>query len=155
MADPLRRMWILDRTLRSIAIGYASGAYPVQMLVFVGSPWADSTAPLRAERGFVAWPPSGYTPAQALPDVWSFTATGADFASAFVTVTARGEQMPVTALTVHERGAAGGVSWRPPPHVTPPNTETVVCYEVTIDGVAVRGSGDTRYEYAVCVTHTT
>ena len=123
----------------------------------------------REVRGFVAWPPPGYVPAEAVWGRWSFSRqrietevtrvgnttytrwflSGPDFSSASVAVS--DDSGPVPTEIIHRDGALvwamdGDTGSAPSPEPAHDH-----CYTVTISGVRVGGAVQAPYEYAVCV----
>ena len=108
---------------------------------------------VREQRGFVAWPPSGYVPAAQLWGRWSFSLPGADFSAADVAM--RDDEGPLTAEIIDRAtptgepalvwAAYGDADSQPLPL---PDGDR--CFVVTITGVAAHGEPQDPYEYAVC-----
>ncbi len=117
---------------------------------------------VREERGFVAWPPAGFVPAETAWGRWSFSLPGADFSAATVSVT---DSLGAVQVTVLDRiqaenpdsliapepsivWAVGGDTNSTP---LPAPTNGDECYEVTIGGVTVGGVTQPVFGYRTCV----
>lgn len=117
---------------------------------------------MREQRGFVAWPPSGYVPPEAVWGRWSFSLAGANFSRA--TVVMSDDDGPVQAEVIHRSPAPSPNSQSAPETaivwVVAGDTDSDRmaapdgfdhCYTVTISGVTVRGAAQDPYEYSTCV----
>ncbi len=145
------RRWILYPQTTSFGTGDVdrTGSFPS------GYPWANALqviqqstfgSPRPATReAFVAWPPPGYVPYQAVYPRWSFSYDGAGFSGATVTMTQGGTSIPV-AMEPQAQGygentlvwvAAGldansfASAW------SQPSSDTTI--RVTVNGVTVSG----------------
>ncbi len=129
--------------------------------VFDANIWG-TRPPVRQPEGFVAWPPSGYVPPQAVWGRWTFSLGGADFTNATVTVANGAGPVPITVLArrqsssplgriapeptiVWSIGADNGSALLPTP------TSGDECYDVTVSGVAVAGVAQPAFSYSTCV----
>lgn len=128
------------------------------LYVFDSHLW-DTRPTVREARDFVAWPPSGYVPAETVWGRWSFSLARADFSAASISIV--GPDGPV-AVNVLERIQSGGliapeasIVWavdgdtNSAQHATPTNGDE--CYDVTISGVTVQGVAEAPYSYSTCV----
>lgn len=161
------RRALLYPQLREIGTGDvetsdANGTWAANSLhVFDDNLWGERPA-VREPRGFVAWPPSGYVPPEAVWGRWSFSLSEADFSSATVSVV--GEDGPVT-VSVLDRIQAEEPGSRIAPEAAivwsvrgdtdstalPAPTDGDECYTVTIAGVKVQGTVRPDYRYTTCV----
>ena len=121
--------------------------------------------PMREERGFVAWPPSGYVPADLVWGRWSFSLPQADFSAASVTVTddAGPLQVEVTTrdesrpgyFTFPESAIVWEIAGYEDSSQLPAPSYGDHCYTVEVSGVRLdslsHGGAVATYEYAVCV----
>ncbi|MEZ5399497.1 MAG: BACON domain-containing carbohydrate-binding protein [Bryobacteraceae bacterium] len=150
------RRWILYPQSQSMSTGdvdATGGAYPANALWVVPA----VSLPRPATRDpFVAWPPKGFVPYQTVYPRWSFSLTGADFASAAVSMF-RGAS-PVPANIEHRGGPYGestlvwaannlnptdyAVNWP-----KPQGEETI---HVTISNVVVNGTPQS-FDYDVVI----
>ncbi len=123
----------------------------------------DSPPDIRQSRGFVAWPPPGYVPAETVGGRWSFSVSGADFSGASVSVT--NDRGPVTVEILSRDSSFAGSRSVPDSsmvwEVTGDADSTPVagprqgdlCLTVAVTGVRVEGRVQTPYEYATCIIH--
>ena len=154
------RRWILHPQTLQMGTGNARKAgrsanalWPRDANTFSARP------PVREQRGFVAWPPSGYVPPQAAWGRWSFSLAGADFLGASVTMS--DDAGPVQTEVVHR---SAGHSGRVPedstvwavagdtdsdPMRVPSDADH--CYTVKITGVRANGATLHPYEYSTCL----
>ena len=149
------RRWILYARLTVIGTGdIPPGANRAANALYVfGQPRAD-TRQVREERGFVAWPPPGYVPAEVAWGRWSFVLPNADFSGATVDVS--DESGPVAAQIIdRDRFIETGIVWAMgggwDSGLLPNPSAGDHCYAVKISGVVVNGSVEAPFEYAVCV----
>jgi uncharacterized protein YkwD len=129
--------------------------------VFDDNLW-NARPQVREARGFVAWPPAGYVPAETAWGRWSFSLPGGDFRAATVRVT---DSLGAVQTTVLDRIQADipnsliapepSIVWaigddtNSMPLPAPSNGDE--CYEVTIGGVAVDGVVQPDFTYRTCV----
>ena len=155
------RRWILYPQLLEIGTGDAlhagdSYTYGNVLHVFDDNLWA-ARPEVRERRGFVAWPPSGYVPAQTVWGRWSFSLQHAEFSSATVAVADDSGPVQVEIVTRDSDGSApeNAIVWAvggdTNSAVLPEPDDGDHCYLVTIEGVRVGRSVEPPYEYAVCV----
>ena len=110
---------------------------------------------VREERGFVAWPPPVYVPAQTVWGRWSFSLADADFSNATVTMADDSGAVQVELLDRDSDIGEPAIVWA----VAGDTNSTLLsaptggdhCYAVTVGGVTVGGAAQTPYEYATCV----
>lgn len=129
--------------------------------VFDDNLWA-SRPDVREDRGFVAWPPSGYVPPETVWGRWSFSLAGGDFANATVSVRDSLGEIAVDVLArIQPSNPASRIV--PEPSIvwavggdtnstllpTPDNGDE--CYDVTIGGVRVGGVVQSDFTYRTCV----
>ncbi|MEQ8842166.1 MAG: S-layer homology domain-containing protein [Acidimicrobiales bacterium] len=117
---------------------------------------------VREDRGFVAWPPSGYVPPETVWGRWSFSLAGADFSAASVSVS---DSLGTVAVDVLRRiqPTVPGSTIAPEPSIVwavggdtdstqlPAPTGGDECYTVTIGGVKISGTTQDDYSYRTCV----
>ena len=159
------RRWILYPQLRETGTGdipipfdYFDSPWMANALHVHDNVWGARPA-VREPRGFVAWPPSGYVPAETVWGRWSFSLSGANFRVATVTVADEHGPVPVEVLvrSVRSGGQAPepAIVWavygRSDSSQFPEPTDGDSCYTVTISNVIVAGSVQTPYEYATCL----
>ena len=162
------RRWILYPQSRRMGTGDARD--PDSMYRYANALWPrddhiwDSRPPVREERGFVAWPPSGYVPSDVTWGRWSFSLNNADFSAASVTMADDSGSVRVE-IIARDSAPAGGHRSAPEPTIVwavagdtdsrplPAPSGGDHCYTVTITGVRIADSLDSQdpYEYAVCV----
>ena len=93
------RRWILYPQLREVGTGDMPQGRRTNALHVQEDQTRTSRPTVREERGFVAWPPSGYTPARTVWGRWSFALPAGDFSAATVTVTNDDGPVQVQILT--------------------------------------------------------
>ena len=134
----------------------------------------DLVPDVREERGFVAWPPSGFVPPETVWGRWSFARqqittkvtqegniiytrrflSGPDFSEAVVSVS--DDDGPVEARIIHRDDLlVWAVHGDTDSARLPEPSDGDHCYTVKISGVQLDGTTQTPYEYAVCVIDTT
>jgi hypothetical protein len=99
---------------------------------------------------WVGWPPPGYVPYQIVYPAWSFSAPGAGYDAASVTVTNNGEAVPLTATKLQNGYGDNTIGWEFTGGLTsvgPGMSDTT--YEVTISNVT--GLRQTSYTYSVTI----
>ena len=110
---------------------------------------------VREERGFVAWPPPGYVPAQTAWGRWSFSLAGADFSDATVAVVDGSGAVQVEVIDRSSNIAEPSIVWAVAgdtnSHLLAAPADGDHCYAVTVAGVTINGAVQTPYEYASCV----
>ena len=121
----------------------------------VGGDSLGARPSVREERGFVAWPPTGYVPANVVWGRWSFSLADADFSSASVEVSDDAGAVAVEILDRVETIAEPGIVWAVADdsysRLLSAPTDGDRCYSVTVSGVVLAGETQPRYEYPVCV----
>ncbi len=128
------------------------------LYVFDSNLW-NTRPDVREERDFVAWPPSGYVPAEAVWGRWSFSLARADFSAASVSVV--GPDGPVQ-VEILERIQSGGLiapeaaivfavdgDTNSSVFTTPSDGDE--CYAVSISGVTLASSPMDTFEYTTCL----
>lgn len=93
---------------------------------------------------YVAWPPRGYIPYQAVPARWSFSLPGVNFSSTTITMTRGGTNITLTKLPISDGYGENTVVWEPQISLSNPGADTT--YDVTISG-----AGGQTYNYQVIV----
>ena len=110
---------------------------------------------VREERGFVAWPPSGYVPAGVVWGRWSFSLPEADFSNASVAVADDSGAVAVEILDRDSRVGEPAIVWAvagdTDSRLLPAPADGDHCYTVTVSGARVGGEIPTPFEYPVCV----
>ena len=116
---------------------------------------------VREPRSFVAWPPSGYVPPEAVWGRWSFSLGGADFSGASITMS--DDEGPVPTEVIHRSTASGSTRRAPENAIVwavagDTNSDPLRapsgpdhCYTVNIAGVRIAGVAPPPYEYTTCV----
>ena len=146
------RRWIIYPRTQQMGTGDFSAANALWVLD--DNRVRGDRPPVREERGFVAWPPSGHVPWHAVWGRWSFSLEGADFSAAAVSMS--DDSGPVEAAVIARNGASGepAIVW-----ATARYTESTLlpqpvgsdrCYTVAVSGVKIDGAVQDPYEYAVC-----
>ena len=148
------RNWILYPQLREVGTGNVPQGRRANAL-HVQDDHTRSTRPgVREERGFVAWPPAGYTPARTVWGRWSFTLPAGDFSAATVEVTTDDGPVQVQILTragFLEPGIVWAVAGKTNSQPLAQPTDGDVCYTITISNVRIAGTEQTPYQYATCL----
>ena len=115
----------------------------------------NSDATVREPRGFVAWPPAGYVPAETVWGRWSFQLPDADFSEATVTVTDDYGPILVQVIDRDSRHGGAAVVWAVHGDYSsvqlPEPRHGDKCYTVTISNVTVAGAAQTPFRYATCL----
>ena len=129
--------------------------------VFDDNLWGTRPA-VRQPEGFVAWPPAGYVPPQAVWGRWTFSLGGADFTNATVSVANGAGPVPTTVLARRQSSSPNG-RIAPEPTIVwsigvdngsallPAPTSGDECYDITVGGVLVAGVQQPTYLYSTCV----
>ncbi len=161
------RRTMLYPQLREIGSGdipSAAGNSPSNVLhVFDSNLW--STRPtVRETTGFVAWPPSGYVPAQTVWGRWSFSLARANFSAATVSVTS--DQGPVAVKVLDRIQANGNGLIAPEASIVwavngdngsarfPEPANGDECYDVSVANVTSNGNALAPFNYTTCVLDT-
>ncbi len=111
----------------------------------------STVATVREQRGFVAWPPAGYVPAETVWGRWSFQLLApADFAQATVTVTDNYGPIPVAVIN-RRSGIVWAVHGDWNSEKLPGFPDRDYCYTVTISNVRIDDRAQTSYQYATCL----
>jgi S-layer homology domain/Cysteine-rich secretory protein family len=117
---------------------------------------------VREAQGFVAWPPSGYVPAETAWGRWSFSLSGADFSNATVSVQDSLGAVQVSVLAriqpedpnsrlAPEPTLVWAVGGDTNSAVLPPPTNGDECYDITVGDVSIGGATQPDYTYRTCV----
>jgi hypothetical protein len=93
---------------------------------------------------YVAWPAPGYDPFEVVPQLWSFSYAGADFANADVTVTRGGNPVTVSKKPVQDVAGEITLVWGMPDPIDA--TETV--YNVQVTNVLIKNVAQ-NFSYTV------
>jgi hypothetical protein len=137
------RRWILYTLQRVMGTGSAEGPSSRANALFVLGQFG--TGPVRNH----SWPPAGFVPYQVVFPRWSFSAPGADFSQATVSMSQNGNSITVSILPVEVGFGDNTIVWEPSgiPTTAPPSDTS---YTVTIDNVLVSGS-PTQFQYTVTI----
>ena len=163
MQDPGRsntsvghRRWILYPRLTTIGTGDVprvgdSGWWGNALLLDT----FDAPYDVRAQRGFVSWPPPGYVPPDFNWARWSFALEGADFSEASVKVNDNFGAVDIEIISSSATSGTPAIVWdiggAGESHRLPAPATGDQCYAVTVSGVQMAGTFQAPYEYAVCV----
>ena len=157
------RATTLTPHLVRVGIGHArdpDSRYRVAHMLYqdYADPWSAPRPVVRQRRGFIAWPPPGYVPLEAVWEQWSFSLAGADFSAASVTVSDHFGPVRAAVVEVGSWYREQTIAWtvgegadlarRPGP------TGADACYAVTVSGARINGATQDPYEYAVCMLET-
>jgi uncharacterized protein (TIGR03437 family) len=139
------RRWLLHPQTLRLATGDVSAADTFPSANVLRAYDANLRGPRPATREpYVAWPPNGFVPYQAMPNRWSFGFPAADFQNATVTLLRRGVNVPAvveplatgfgenTIVFVPDGLPPGGVPAIPKPEVD--TATTVIIRNVLISG---------------------
>lgn len=126
--------------------------------VFDNNLW-NQRPDVREDRDFVAWPPSGYVPAETVWGRWSFSLARADFSAASVTVSNSSgpvqveilERIQSNGLIAPEASIVWAVAGDTNSGVMPTPTNGDECYSVTISGVTMSGAVQDPFQYTSCL----
>ena len=159
------RRTIFYPQLRDVGTGDVDrgpGNSPSNVLhVFDDNLWG-SRPEVRENRDFVAWPPSGYVPAETTWGRWSFSLYRADFSAASVTVRdslglidvdvlERIQPSNPNSLTAPEPSIVWAVGGETNTSAFSEPTNGDECYQVTVSGVTVLGVAQSDFVYSTCV----
>jgi len=149
------RRWILTPRLQRIGVGNVPYSPPhsrANALYVLGLGDRDD---VREPRGFIAWPPSGYIPAETVWGRWSFQLPEADFREATVTVMDDDGPVPTQVIDRAPGHGTAAVVWavrgdtRSLPFPRPSDGDD--CYTVTIREVRINGETQLPFRYATCL----
>lgn len=137
------RRWLLYPPLETVGIGAVpksaavDGPYLGSNVLDVLSEFDHSKT--NGRNDLVSWPPPGHLPVSLMPQVWSFSHSGADFSTASVQVTRNGQAVPVTISSRNGRDFGDpAISWTVAGDLLPAPVEA---FEVTILDVKMTGAG--------------
>jgi hypothetical protein len=154
------RRWILYPQTQTMGTGDvpesgpSGNPYPAANALWVFDGRYGTARPA-TRSGYVAWPPPGFVPYQAVWARWSFSYPNADFTGAAVSMTRGGQSIPVALETVATNYGENTLVWVPenlnpniylPP--SPPVSDTT--YTVHIGNVIIGGTPQT-FDYTVVV----
>lgn len=95
---------------------------------------------------FVKWPNAGYSPITLMPPKWSLSYPSANFASATVTMTRDGANVPLTVVSKTDNGQGDNtIVWEPTG--LPTTAATDITYQVNVSGIT--GASSTSHSYSV------
>jgi hypothetical protein len=145
------RRWILHPPRASMSTGDVPGGNtpprPANALHVFG---AQTTRPATPDG--IAWPPAGFVPYQNLPvrsNRWSFSYPGANFASAQVTMSGPGGNVPLTYEALATGFGDNTLVWLPTGvSYAQPSADTT--YNVTVSGVSGAGV-PASFSYSVTI----
>jgi hypothetical protein len=142
------RWYVLSPWIGQMGVGSVSGANALWV-----SDFGAGERPVREADGGILWPPRGFSPYQLTPIRWSYSAPGADYSAAAVTMVVDGRTVPVT---VEDRGDFGQLVWRRSDmdpnawFASWPRPAADQVIDVTVTGVVVDGVSRTvRYSTVV------
>ena len=150
------RRWLLYPQTRFMGSGSvpATGTNNDSGVVWVFDQFYGTARPATRDN-FVAWPPRGFIPYQAMYARWSFAYPNANFSSAVLTVTSNGTPLTVSRETVVDGYGENTLVWIPASldansllSYSKPATDTV--YHVTLNNVLVGGNPQ-NFAYDVTV----
>ena len=165
------RRWILYPELLNVGTGNGSFSRkpsPNRTVsaranaLYIGDRATDK-ATVREVRGFVAWPPPGYVPAETVWDRWSFSLRDADFTNASVRVTNDFGEIEVNILSrdgpFSRRPGDPAIVWSVHgftdaelvTEITGKYVGETLCYTVAISGVNVEDIEQPDHEHATCL----
>ena len=165
------RRWILLPQLTTIGTGDVPSEPNDQQAnnaLYVFGPRA-STRDVREQRGFVAWPPAGFVPAEAVWARWSFAVAALesqcsqrslrqcspDFSAATVAMSDDDGVVETEIIATPALGGDAAIVWavdgdtNSGQHPEPSGGDH--CYNITISGVRIDGVTQAPYQYATCV----
>ncbi len=165
------RRWILLPQLTTIGTGdvpLEQGVQSASNALYVFVPRA-STREVREQRGFVAWPPAGFVPSEAVWGRWSFAVAAlesqcsqrhlrqcsADFSAATVAMSDDDGVVETEIIATPALLGDAAIVWAVDraydsyQHPEPSGGDH--CYNITISGVRVDGVTQAPYQYATCV----
>ena len=149
------RRWILLPTLAEVATGNApEGPNRAANALTVVGMTQTSTRDVREQREFVAWPPAGYVPREAVWGRWSFTLPGADFSAAAVEMSDDFGPLEVQIIdrgTFLEPGIVWALNGDTDSNLFPQLLNGDHCLIVRISGIGIDGTAQAPYEYMTCV----
>lgn len=129
------RRWLLYRLAREMGTGDVPSVPPAfssNAIWVIGN--FKSSAPSR----FVAWPNAGYVPREVVPARWSLSYPNANFASATVTMTRGGTNVPVTVVSRTDDGYGDNtLVWEPSGLSLGEDGD--VTYQVSVTGIGGTG----------------
>ena len=149
------RRWILYPQLLQIGTGNVPGtsSQPGANALYVVDDRHQGG--VREQRGFVAWPPAGYVPAETVWGRWSFQLPDADFSKATVAVTDTHGPILVQVIDRDSRYGGAAVVWAVHGDYDsvqlPEPRHGDKCYTVTLSRVTVAGAAQTPFQYATCL----
>ncbi|HZU24909.1 MAG TPA: hypothetical protein VFA04_05275, partial [Bryobacteraceae bacterium] len=151
------RRWVLYPQTLTMGTGDVGGMGSFQMAnalwILEPGTYLGPRPPVRDN--FVAWPPPGYVPYEAVFPRWSFALGGADFTAATVTMQQNGSEVPVKLDPVAPGYGEDALSWvvnnqNAGAIFTPSAPVADTVYTVTVSNVKVNG-GAQSFTYYVAV----
>lgn len=162
------RRWLLCPQLQTMGTGDTTRSNAIKVL---SNDYWDPRPSTREP--YVAYPAPGHAPLPAADDRWSFSLDGAGFGSASVTMSARGQTVPVAIESVQNGFCENTIVWVPQwpfdpgamgdlsvnvtiSGITGPGASSY-SYDLTLfdPGSPIRLSGMNRYETAAAVSYET
>ncbi|RYD31849.1 MAG: hypothetical protein EOP87_13930 [Verrucomicrobiaceae bacterium] len=145
------RRWCLFPRATDFATGDQPGAGPTRppTNVFYVVPQRSELLDEPA-RGFIAYPPAGYVPAEINSPYWSLSREGADFSSASVKMTdAAGKTVPIK--TTHRNNGYGdpAIIWEVADAAAIRSVYGDTRFDVKVSGIQGVGSGSSSHSYSV------
>ena len=143
------RRWVLyppETTMGTGDVETSTLNYAANALYVLDQATFASPAPA-ARDGFVAWPPPGYVPYDLISPRWSLTYPGADFSAASVTMSRKGNAVPVRLEALTPGAGDNTLVWVPdnedptnPPTPTAPAAGKETATTVTVANVLINGA---------------
>lgn len=127
------RRWLLYPELAAVGVGNTDRASAVEVIGNFGGG--------RSGSAWIAWPPAGFVPDDAVFDRWSVAFNGAakaDFSNAQVTMTSSGRAIPARLLPRSEGFGDATLAWEPADHVSDVGRDT--SYQVSITNIIINGN---------------
>ncbi len=146
------RRWILyppETTMGTGDVEAGTPNYAANALYVIDPATFANPAPT-ARDGFVAWPPPGFVPSDLISPRWSLSYPGADFSAASVTMSRKGNAVPVRLEALSPGAGDNTLVWIPddadptnPPTPPTPAAGKEITTTVTVANVLVNGAPQT------------
>ena len=144
------RRWVLYPQSTTMGVGEVNqtGGFGRANATWVVDSSTFSAARPATRDNFVAWPPKGYVPYQAVYARWSISYPGANFAGAAVTMSLNGSAVSSTLLAIQSGFGENTLVWEPSVNLGVAGADANV--DVTVSNVVVGGVSQT-FQYRVIV----
>ncbi len=144
------RRWVLFPQSTTMGVGEVNqtGSFGRANATWVVDSSAMAAARPATRDNFVAWPPKGYVPYQAVYARWSISYPGANFAGAAVTMSRNGSAVSSTLLPIQNGFGENTLVWEPSVNLGVAGADTNV--DVTVSNVVVGGVSQT-FQYRVII----